>query len=151
MTKDMDEIAVLVRKALAAEDLSAFNELLDPAVTWGAPGAHNPSCKNLNQVLAWYQRGRDAGVRGSVYDVEVLGDRLLVSMSVRGTENANERGGAALRFQLLTVRSGKVVDIVGFETTRQRLFLTSVSERRLPLLVRGTGRRLPNRSAAICR
>ena len=93
----------------------------DPAVTWGAPGARNPSCKNRNQVLAWYQRGRDAGVRGSVYDVEVLGDRLLVSMSVRGTEGAMERGGAALRFQVLTVRSGKVVDIVGFDDKTEAL------------------------------
>jgi hypothetical protein len=69
----------------------------------------------LMKMLAWYQRGRDAGVRGSAYDVEVLDDRLLVSMSVRGTENARERGGAALRFQVLTVRSGKVVHIVGFD------------------------------------
>jgi hypothetical protein len=50
-----------------------------------------------------------------VYDVEVLGDRLLVSMCVRGTENAQERGGSALRFQVLTVRGGKVVDIAGFD------------------------------------
>src|ERR1700689_1318996 len=121
MTKGMDEIAVLIRNALAAEDLSAFTEFLDPAVTWGAPGARNPSCKTRNQVLAWYQRGRDAGVRGSVYDVEVLGNRLLVSMSVRGTETANERGGTALRFQVLTVRSGKVVDIVGFDDKSEAL------------------------------
>ncbi len=125
MTKGMDEIAVLVRNALAAEDVSAFIALLDPAVTWGAPGARNPSCKNRNQVLAWYQQGRDAGVRGSVYDVEVLGDRLLVSMSVRGSENARERGGAALRFQVLTVRSGKVVDIVGFDHKTETLSYVS--------------------------
>src|ERR1700723_2046150 len=117
----MDEVAGLVRKALAAEDLSAFTELLDPAVTWGAPGARNPSCKNRNQVLAWYQRGRDAGGRGAISGVEVLGDRLLVRMSVRGTEGARERGGAALRFQGLTVRSGKVVDIVGFDDKTEAL------------------------------
>ena len=121
MTTSMDDMAVLVRQALAAEDLPSFAELLDPAVTWGAPGSRNPSCKNRNQVLAWYQRGRDAGIRGSVFDVEVLGDRLLVSMSVRGTENANEHGGAALRFQVLTVRSGKVVDIVGFDDKTEAL------------------------------
>jgi hypothetical protein len=121
MTMDMNEMAVLVKKALAAEDLSAFGQLLDPAVTWGAPGAHNPSCKNRTQVMAWYRRGRDAGVRGSVYDVEVLGDRLLVTMGVRGTENARERGGAALRFQVLTVESGKVVDIVGFDDKTEAL------------------------------
>ena len=127
MTKGMDEIAMLVRNALAAEDLSAFAELLDPAVTWRAPGARNPSCKTRNQVLAWYQRGRDAGVRGSVHDVEILSDRLLVSMSVRGTENARERGGAALRFQVLTVRRGKVVDIVGFDDKTEAL--SYISER----------------------
>jgi len=115
MTDTMEETAALVRRALAAEDVEAFAELLDPAVTWGAPGATNPTCKSRDQVLAWYQRGRDAGVRGSVYDVEVLGDRLVVSMSVRGTESAQERGGAALRFQVLTVRSGRIVDIVGFD------------------------------------
>ena len=115
MTDTMEETAALVRRALAAQDVEAFAELLDPAVTWGAPRATNPSCKSRDQVLAWYQRGRDAGVRGRVYDVEVLGDRLLVSMSVRGTESAQERGGAALRFQVLTVRSGRIVDIVGFD------------------------------------
>jgi hypothetical protein len=125
MAEDMDEIAVLVRNALAAEDLSAFTELLDPAVTWGAPCARSPSCNNRNQVLAWYQRGRDAGVRGSVYNVEVLGDRLLVSMSVRGTENARERGGAALRFQVLTVRSSKIVDVVGFDDKTEALSYVS--------------------------
>ena len=50
MTTGMDEIAGLVRKALAAEDLSAFAELLDPEVTWGAPGARNPTYKSRNQV-----------------------------------------------------------------------------------------------------
>jgi hypothetical protein len=71
--------------------------------------------------LAWYQRGREAGVRGSVYDIEILRDRLLVSMTVRGTENAQERGGTALRFQVLTVRSGKIVDIVGFDERAEAL------------------------------
>src|SRR5271170_5339601 len=125
MTEDIDEIAVLVRSALASKDLSAFAELPDPAVTRGAPGARNPSCKNRNQVLAWYRRGQDAGVQGSLYDVEILGDRLLVSMSVRGTENARERGGTALRFQVLTVRSGKVVDIVGFDDKTEALSYVS--------------------------
>ena len=63
--------------------------------------------------------------QGSAYDVEVLGDRLLVSMSGRGTENARERGGAALRFQVLTVRSGKVVDIVGFDDKTEALSYAS--------------------------
>ena len=117
----MDEVAVLVRQALAAEDVSPFTELLDPDVTWGAPGAHNPTCQNRNQVLAWYQRGRDAGVRGSVHDIEVYGDRLLVSMSVTGAENADELGGEVLRFQVFTIRSGRIAEIVGFDDKAEAL------------------------------
>jgi ketosteroid isomerase-like protein len=116
----MDQLASQVRMALAAEDLSAFADLLHPDVTWGAPGT-NPGCKNRNQVLVWYQRGRDAGVHGSVYDVEIMGDRLLVSMSVRGTEGAREGGEAALRYQVLTVQDGKVADIVGFDDKAEAL------------------------------
>jgi len=98
-----------------AGDTSAFADLLDPNVTWGAPGARNPTCKNRNQVLNWYQRAQESGVQGSVFDVEVIGDRLLVSLTVRGTEGARERGGTAQRFQVLTVRGGRIVDIVGFD------------------------------------
>jgi ketosteroid isomerase-like protein len=111
----MDELAGQVKKALAAGDVSAFAELLDPDVTWGAPGARHPTCQNRSQVLTWYQRAREAGVRGSAFAVDVLGDRLLVSLTVEGTEGARERGGTALRFQVLTVRDGRIVDIVGFD------------------------------------
>ncbi len=121
MDRTIEALAEQVRKALMSEDLSAYSELLDPDVRWGAPGARNPSCNNRNQVLAWYQRGKEAGVRGSVYGVEVRGDRLLVSMSMRGTESARERGGAALRFQVLTVRDGRIVDIVGFDDKAEAL------------------------------
>jgi ketosteroid isomerase-like protein len=116
-----NQLAEQVRKALAAEDVSAFAELLDPDVTWGAPGARNPTCKNRSQVLTWYERAREGGVRGSVSDVDVLGDRLLVSLSVQGTEGARERGGTALRFQVLTVRDGRIVDIVGFDDKAEAL------------------------------
>jgi ketosteroid isomerase-like protein len=132
VTQRMDEIAAVVRTAMASEDLSAFTELLDPDVTWGPPGAREPGCKNRSQVLVWYQRGREAGVRASVYDVEVLGDRLLVSMSVRGTEGARERGGTALRFQVLTVKSGRIVEIVGFDDKAEALSYSGVSSLQEP-------------------
>jgi len=118
----IDDLAELVRLALAAEDVTAFADLLDPNVTWGAPGSRNPSCKSRQQVLAWYQRGREAGIRGSVFDVEVLGaDRLLVSMNVKGTDDARQRGGTALRFQVFTIRDGQIADIVGFDDKSEAL------------------------------
>ncbi len=122
MDGTLDELAEQVRKALVAEDMSAFAELLDPNVTWGAPGARNPTCRNRNQVLSWYQRAQEGGVRGSVFDIDVLGDRLLLSLSVQGSEGARERGGTTLRFQVLTVRNGRIVDIVGFDDKADALF-----------------------------
>jgi ketosteroid isomerase-like protein len=111
----MEELARQVGIALGASDLRAFTELLDPHVTWGAPGARTPTCQNRNQVLAWYQRGRESGTRVQVSDVAVMGDRLLVSLTLRGTDAAQERGGAALKWQVLTVRGGRIIDIVGFD------------------------------------
>jgi ketosteroid isomerase-like protein len=111
----MERLARRVRIALEAQDLVTFNELLDPGVTWGAPGARNPSCKNRQQVIAWYQRGRESGGQAQVNDVSVVGDRLIVGLTVRRTDAANQRGGAALRWQVLTVRDGLVVEIVGFD------------------------------------
>jgi ketosteroid isomerase-like protein len=117
----MQDIARQVRIALDGGDLSAFSDLLDPDVRWGAPDARQPSCRNRDQVLTWYQRGRDSGVRASVNEVVVVGDRLLVSLTVRGSEEADTRGGAALRWQVLTVSGGRIVDIVGFDDRLEAL------------------------------
>lgn len=110
-----------IKGAYVARDASAVAELLDPNVTWGTPGAGNPTCKNRNQVMTWYQRALESGVNGSACDVEVMGDRLLVSLTVRGTEGARERGGTALRYQVLTVGDGLITDIVGFDTKDEAL------------------------------
>jgi len=111
----MQRIADQVGVALEAADLSAYRELLHPDVRWGAPDAKRPSCRNRDQVLAWYQRGRESGVRASVTEVVVLGDRLLVGLTVRGRQEEHEDGGAAPRWQVLTVSDGRIVDIVGFD------------------------------------
>jgi ketosteroid isomerase-like protein len=117
----MQDIARQVRIALDGGDLSSFSDLLDPDVRWGAPDAEQPSCRNRDQVLTWYQRGRESGVRASVNDVVVHGDRLLVSLTVRGSADADARGGAALRWQVLTVNGGRIVDIVGFDDRLEAL------------------------------
>jgi ketosteroid isomerase-like protein len=111
----MEGLARQVRVALDGGDLSRFSELLDPEVTWGAPAAPRPSCQNRNQVLRWYQKGQEAGVRAEVSEVSVHGDRILVTMTVGGSGAAEDRGGAALRWQVLRVRQGRVAEIVGFD------------------------------------
>jgi ketosteroid isomerase-like protein len=111
----VENVAKQVRVALEAADLSAFSDLLDPNVHWGAPDDPSPSCQNRKQVLAWYQRGRDAGIRANVTEVEILGDRILVGLQVAGNQATDERGDISERWQVLTVRDGRVVDIVGFD------------------------------------
>ena len=123
----MESMAKQVRLALEAADLSAFGHLLDPDVRWGAPDARRPSCRNRDQVLAWYERGRDSGTTASVSEVVVFGDRLLVGLVVRRTEATIEGGGGALRWQVLTVRDGRVVDIVGFDDRTEAVARATVS------------------------
>ncbi len=110
-----ERIAQQVRTALEAADLSAFSDLLDPNVHWGPPGDSPPPCQNRDQVLSWYRRGRAAGVRAHVTETVVLGDRILVGLTVVGLQVATEGAGEARRWQVLTVRGGRVVDIVGFD------------------------------------
>lgn len=117
----MSRLAEQVKRALAVGDVSAFADLLDPDVTWGAPGARTATCQNRNQVLNWYRRAQESGVQGNVSDVEVIGDRLLVSLIVRGTEGARARGGTAQRFQVLTVRDSRIIEIVGFDDRTEAL------------------------------
>ena len=105
------DIAAQVRTALEAADLDAFGDLLDPRVTWGAPGDPSPSCQNRQQVLAWYRRGRADGRRAQVVDVRAHHDKVLLAMTVSG-------GGdqpAVDRWQVLTVAGGRVTDIRGYD------------------------------------
>jgi RimJ/RimL family protein N-acetyltransferase/ketosteroid isomerase-like protein len=105
-------VAQQVRAALEAADLSAFGDLLDAEVQWGAPGAPFLTCRNREQVLSWYRHGRDAGVRARVSEVSVHGDRVLVGLRVTGGQAADS--GGAERWQVLTVRGGRVASITGF-------------------------------------
>jgi ketosteroid isomerase-like protein len=113
----MDRLARQVKIALEAADLSAYSDLLDPDVHWGPPD--NPTvCKNRRQVLTWYERGRDGGTRARVSEVTVLGDRILVGLQVTGSRGAAASKGEMERWQVLTVRDGRIVEIVGFDERR---------------------------------
>jgi hypothetical protein len=72
-------------------------------------------CQNREQVLGWYQRGRDAGALARVTEVVPNGDKILVGLKVTGTPGADEQGGEAERWQVLTVARGRVVDIRAFD------------------------------------
>ena len=95
-------IADRVRRALDAADLDELAALLSPDVQWGAPDDPTPSCRNRNQVLRWYAKGR----RATVTEVEVHGNALLVGVTLEDGEE---------RWQVMRVGPGGVNDIRGYE------------------------------------
>jgi ketosteroid isomerase-like protein len=118
---EMERAAERIRLFYERADLRGLEDLLDPHVHWGAPGAKNPTCKNKEQVLAWITKSLESGRRGQVNDITVLDDKVLVELVTHRTQAAEVRGGAALRWQVLTVRDGLIVDIVGFDDRDEAL------------------------------
>ncbi len=111
-----DALTERVRFAVESGDLDAIRDLLDPGARWGAPeGPNDADCHNRDQVIAWWARARAAGAGAVVTEVTVGAGALLVGLEVTGTSAAHEAGGAARRWQVLTVRGGRIADIRGFD------------------------------------
>lgn len=109
-------LAGRVRSALESGDLDAIRDLLDSDARWGAPeGPSDADCRNRDEVIAWWASARAAGVRAVVTEVTVGAGTLLVGLEVTGTPAAHEAGGAAGRWQVLTVKGDRIADICGFD------------------------------------
>ena len=105
-----------VRFALETGDLDVIRDLLDPGARWGAPeGPNDYDCQNRDQVIAWWSGARAAGARAAVTEVTAGAGALLVGLEVTGIPAADEAGGAVERWQVLTLRGGRVADIRGFD------------------------------------
>lgn len=105
-----------VRFALESGDLDAIRGLLDPGARWGAPeGPGDADCRDRDQVIAWWSSVRAAGARAVVTEVTAGAGTLLVGLEVTGTPAAREAAGAVERWQVLTVRGGRIADIRGFD------------------------------------
>src|SRR6516162_1939624 len=72
-------------------------------------------CQNRDQVIAWWSGARAAGARAAVTEVTGGAAALLVGLEVTGIPAADEAGGAVERWQVLTLRGGRVADIRGFD------------------------------------
>lgn len=105
-------LAGVVKNAMEEGDLTAYADILDPGVRWGSPGDPSPPCQTREQVLAWYGRGRKAGIRARVTETQVCGDRILVGLKVAGGQTPV--AGEEDRWQVLTVQRGRVTRISGF-------------------------------------
>lgn len=105
-----------VRAVLESGDLDAIRDVLDPGARWGAPeGPNDADCHNRDQVIAWWAAARAAGARAVVTEVTAGAGTILVGLEVTGTPAADEAGGTAARWQVLTVRDDRIADIRGFD------------------------------------
>lgn len=105
-------IAEKLRVALNEADLDAFAQLLDPQVRWGAPGDPAPPCQSRQQVLDWYRRGLALGRRARVQEVLTSGDKVFLELLATEPDATVE--SEQLRWQVLTIARGRVVDIRGY-------------------------------------
>lgn len=103
-----DDLAQKVRVALESADPAAYQELLAPDVHWGPPDSPQWGCRNRDQVLSWYQKALDDGMRARVTEVVAAPQCLLVGLEVSGRESS-------LRWQVMRVEDGLIVDIAGFD------------------------------------
>lgn len=117
MTKGatVEAVADRIQSALGSADLTAFADLLAPDVRWGAPDDPDQSCRNRDEVMAWYRRGRDAGVRAQVTETIVYDNNIVVGLLVTGRPSPEGADEEAQRWQVLTVGDDGVEEICGFD------------------------------------
>jgi hypothetical protein len=86
----------------------------DEASTAATPAALAGRVRSA-QVIAWWASARAAGARAVVTEMTTGPGTLLVGLDVFGTQAADEAGGTARRWQVLTVKGDRITDIRGFD------------------------------------
>lgn len=119
MGAETGDLAETVMSAMANADLDAFLNLCAEDVHWGAPGDSRGGCHNRDQVRSWYESAFGRGVRAEVTEIIQGPTSLLVGLTVSGSPSAEEQGGGAERWQVLTIQDGRITDICGFDDRTQ--------------------------------
>ena len=101
----METLAQRVRYAMEAIDLATMEELLAPDARWGAPEQDVPTCRDLAQAN---------GVSADITEVVVVGENIVVGLKIHANPKTKSKGNA--RWQVLSVRDGRIAEIRGYET-----------------------------------
>jgi ketosteroid isomerase-like protein len=109
-------LAARVRAAMESADLTAMAELLAPDARWGAPEQDVPTCRSAKDVLAWYELARDNGLRANVIEMTIVDDTIVVGLHIIATGDETSRPDDSPRWQVLSIRDGRVAEIRGYET-----------------------------------
>jgi ketosteroid isomerase-like protein len=106
------DIAAALATAFQSADLDRLGQVLAPDVRWGGSTDTELTCHTSAEVLAWYERLREAGVRATVDDVTVLPSAVIVALHIAWPVSTADRPDRI--WQVCQVRDGLVVDIRGF-------------------------------------
>jgi ketosteroid isomerase-like protein len=119
----------LLRRAWAAfarGDLDAATDFLDPQVRWygaGEPDAEG-SCHNRDDALAFIRRALAQGMTAEPLDFRDAGHRVVVILQSHAPP---ERGEREPHGQVVTVRDGRVTEMVVYPTVAEALAAAGLS------------------------
>lgn len=115
----MDTLATQVRHALESADLTVMGELLAADARWGAPEQKVPTCRNSQQILKWYEAGKNKGVRADVTEMLIIDTNIVVGLQMRASPEVPSNNADDVRWQVLSVEDGRIAEIRGYETRRE--------------------------------
>lgn len=107
---DATQVAAGLRTAYETANLDALSELLHPDVRWGGEEDTPETCHNRSDVLTWYRRGYESGMRATVIDALTGPDAVLLTLRVSG----REPGKAVVVHQVFRLTDGLIADIRGY-------------------------------------
>lgn len=112
------EIGRRLAAALATADLDEFGALLDPQVRWGGDEDSGDTCHSRAEVLAWYGRLRDNGVRAGVSETVERPGIVVLRLDLSWPDGAGNDRPASI-FQVYRHMDGLIFDIRGYTNREQ--------------------------------
>jgi len=113
MTPTDHEVAEQLATALESADAELFGPLLHPAVRWGGQEETEQTCHSCGDVLAWYRRLHDAGMRARVTETVVRNQAVVLTLALTGREQGPDGARPDVVHQVFHLEAGLVVDIRG--------------------------------------
>jgi ketosteroid isomerase-like protein len=115
-------------EAFAAGDLEAATAALDPQVRWYAadePDADG-TCHNRGEALAFLKRTRADGVSAELLELREVGDRIVSIIQTHVPPDWGDQPPP--HGEVVTVRDGKVVEMVVYATVEEALHAARASD-----------------------
>jgi ketosteroid isomerase-like protein len=115
-------------EAFAAGDLEAATAALDPQVRWypaDEPDADG-ICHNRGEALAFLKRARAGGVSAELLELREVGDRIVSIIQTHVPPDWGDQPPP--HGEVVTVRDGKVVEMVVYATVEEALHAARASD-----------------------